>query len=104
MAYVVKARAGPGIGPAEAHFVNTRWRSDDPWGAIWRCLYATLECYIKWPPPLAPHEVATLQLTICFEPDKEDFQSALFPDDPLAQHRASQPKKRNSHHGKIPQK
>jgi len=103
MGYLVLAKARSPNGRGE-HSVQTRWRSDDPWGAIWRCLYDVLQGYIPWPPKMEPEHLAVLELRISFHPDKEDFVPTLFPDDALDQHRKiNRKKKRNSKHGKIPQ-
>jgi hypothetical protein len=102
MAYVIKARARPAGWP-DGHWVQVRWRSDDPWGAIWRCLYESLHIYMKWPPELTEHDIAEITLAIGFKPYKEDFVTTIFPKDPLKKHRKiTHPKKRNSQHGKIP--
>jgi len=102
MAYLVSAAAYRPDG-SDQHYTTTRWRSDDPWGAIWRCLYDCLSPYVQWPPPMNEHGVAQITLTVRFKPDKEDFDSAIFPADPLTQHRQiSRKTKRNSKHGKIP--
>jgi len=102
MAYVVRAKGAPG-NDKPARFITTRWRSDDPWGAVWRCLYDCMQPLLKWPPGKDAEHVLTVEVTVHFEPDAEDLKTALFPADPLDQHRKDEPhKERKPNHGKIP--
>lgn len=99
MAYLVRAAAYRPDG-SDQHYTATRWRSDDPWGAIWRCLYDVAHAYIEYPPP--PEEKRVLQLTIDlhFKPDIHNFTSPLFPADPLAQHRPPRAARKPRNDGK----
>lgn len=102
MGYVIVAKATR-PGNETGHHVTTRWRSDDPWGAIWRCLYDSLSGYIPWPPGNEKMAIADVQIRVTFEPDKEDFVSGIFPPDPLEIHRRdTQHVGRKPNHGKIP--
>lgn len=102
MGYLIRAKGCPGA-ETPARFITTRWRSDDPWGAVWRCLYECMQPLLRWPPGDKPELVCTLEITVTFEPDKEDFVSGLFPTDPLDPHRTDKPhSKRKSNHGEIP--
>jgi hypothetical protein len=77
MGYLIVATAQTMLGKSP-HSVRTRWRSDDPWGAIWRCLYDAMHPYIPMEiDVLESKDVCQLTLTVRFEPDKEDFALLL---------------------------
>lgn len=102
MGYVVQAHSNR---PADkpTRFTQVRWRSDDPWGAVWRCIYEVMHPFLTWPPEQKKERLVIVTFTVSFEPDAEDAAAELLPADPLDQHRKDEPhKERKPNHGKIP--
>lgn len=94
MGYLITATARTDMkgGP---HSVRTRWRSDDPWGAIWRCLYDAMHPYIPLEIDIRESkEVCQLTLTVRFEPDREDADelAGLFEQKGAYMQKAKKPK------------
>ena len=78
MAYVIRATARSPDGSNE-HGVQTRWRSDDPWGALQWCLFDALIGFIPDKPDLSKvSQLALVSVEVAFEPDAEDANAPLF--------------------------
>lgn len=92
MAWKCQAKAKR-LQPVERYgFANVAWKSDDPWGCLWRALFEALWPLMMYPPDLIEQHHFSLSLEMSFKPDKEDFDTPLFPVDPLEQHRKRKPR------------
>jgi hypothetical protein len=76
MGYVVNVCAAttPGV---DEHWLRKRWRSDDPWGAIYRAIHDAMSPHVgKETDIRSTRVVCTLAVVLSFEPDAEDAELA----------------------------